>query len=73
MGHSKTNSISNLKSKLEKQGSIYWLAVGGGNVLYIGAYMRNISELEPLVRFVKETAELPEPTVGLTGSPVPAH
>ncbi len=71
-GNTKINSISNLKSKLEKQGSIYWLAVGGGNVLYIGAYLRNISELEPLVRFVKETAEMPEPTVGLTGSPVPA-
>jgi DNA-binding Lrp family transcriptional regulator len=46
--------------------------VGGGNVLYVGAYLRNIGELEPLVRFVKETAEIPEPTVGLTGSPVPA-
>lgn len=71
-GNSKTNSISNLKPKMEKQGSIYWLAVGGGNVLYVGAYLRNISELESLVRFVKETAEMPEPTVGLTGSPVPA-
>ncbi len=71
-GNSKTNSISNLKLKMEKQGSIYWLAVGGGNVLYVGAYLRNISELELLVRFVKETAEMPEPTVGLTGSPVPA-
>ena len=71
-GNSKTNSISNLKPKMEKQGSIYWLAVGGGNVLYVGAYLRNISELEPLVRFVKETAEMPEPTIGFTGSPVPA-
>lgn len=71
-GNSKTNSISNLKPKMEKQGSIYWLAVGGGNVLYVGAYLRNISELESLVRFVKETAEMPEPTVDLTGSPVPA-
>jgi DNA-binding Lrp family transcriptional regulator len=70
-GASKTNSITNLKLKMEKQGSIYWLAVGGGNVLYVGAYLRNISELEPLVRFVKETAEIPEPTVGLTGSPMP--
>ncbi len=57
---------------MEKQGLIYWLAVGGGNVLYVGAYLRSISDLEPLVRFVKETAEMPEPTVGLTGSPVPA-
>jgi hypothetical protein len=71
-GNSKTISISALRPKMEQQGSIYWLAVGGGNVLYVGAYLRNIGELEPLVRFVKETAEMPEPTVGLTGSPVPA-
>ena len=71
-GNSKTLSVSNLKSKLEKQGSIYWLAVGGGNVLYIGAYLKSLGDLEPLIRFVKEAAEMTEPTVGLTGSPVPA-
>ena len=70
-GYSKTISISSLKQKMEKQGTIYWLAVGGGNTLYIGAFLKNLSELEPLVRFVKETAEMPEPTVGLTGSPIP--
>lgn len=67
-GNSNTNSISNLKLKLEKHGSIYWLAVGGGNALYIGAYLKNISELESLARFVKQTAEMPEPTVGITFS-----
>ncbi len=71
-GNSKTNSVANLKSKLETQGSIYWLAVGGGNVLYVGAYLRSLGDLEPMVRFVKEKAEMTEPTVGLTGSPVPA-
>jgi len=70
-GSSKTDSISNLKLKMENQGSIYWLAVGGGNILYIGAYLKNLGDLEHLVRFVKETAEMPEPTVGLTGSPMP--
>ena len=72
-GISKTTSINNLKPKLEKQGSIYWLAVAGGNVLYIGAYLRNIAELDGLVRFVVETAEMPEPTVGITTSPIPAN
>jgi DNA-binding Lrp family transcriptional regulator len=47
------------------------LAIGGGNVLYVGAYLKHISELEPLVRFVKETADIPEPTVGITVSPGP--
>jgi DNA-binding Lrp family transcriptional regulator len=70
-GNSKSNSIRDLKPKIEKQGSIYWLAVGGGNVLYIGAYLKHIAELESLVGFIKENAEMPEPTVGLTFSPIP--
>ena len=71
-GTSKTNSISGLNPKLEKQGSIYWLAIGGGEFLYIGAYLRHIAELDSLVRFIKEVAVMPEPTVGITASPIPA-
>jgi DNA-binding Lrp family transcriptional regulator len=70
-GNSKTISIRDLVPKLAKNKSIYWLAVGGGNVLYIGAFLKNIAELEALGRFIKETAEMPEPTVGITFSPVP--
>ena len=72
-GASKANSIHGLNPKLEKHGSIYWLAIGGGNVLYIGAYLKNIEELDGLVRFVKEAAHMPEPTVGITISPVPPN
>lgn len=70
-GTSKTNSIRDINPKLEKHGSIYWLALGGGNVLYIGAYLKHIAELELLVRFIREAAEMPEPTVGITVSPIP--
>ncbi len=70
-GNSKTNSLSALKAKLETQGSIYWLAAGGGNILYIGAYLKHIGDLDGLVRYVGETAQIAEPTVGLTGSPIP--
>ena len=70
-GSSKAVSIRDLIPKLSGNESIYWLAVGGGNVLYIGAYLRNISELETVARFVKETAEMPEPTVGITFSFIP--
>ncbi len=72
-GASKANSVRDLIPKLEKHGSIYWLAIGGGNILYIGAYLKNIVELDALARFVKETADMPEPTVGITTSPVPPY
>ena len=45
-GGSKTNSVKNLIPKLEKHGSIYWLAVGGGNILYVGVWLRSIGEFD---------------------------
>lgn len=73
IGTSKASSIRDLKLKLENHGSIYWLAVAGGNILYIGAYLKHIAELEPLVSFTKQTAQMPEPTVGITVSPIPPN
>ncbi len=70
-GTTKANSIHPIKAQLETQGSIYWLSAGGGNVLYIGAYLRSIGELEGLVRFVQDAAQIDAPTVGLMGSPIP--
>jgi DNA-binding Lrp family transcriptional regulator len=72
-GNTKADNIRQLTPNLQKHGTIYWLAVGGGNVLYIGAYLRNISELEDLVSFVRENAQMPEPTVGITRSPLPTN
>ena len=69
-GSSKASSLHDVRLKLEKHGSIYWLAVGGGNFLYIGAYLRNISELEAVVNYIKEAAEIPDLTVGITTSPL---
>jgi DNA-binding Lrp family transcriptional regulator len=70
-GRSKLNSVQGLPEKLESNGLIYWLSVGGGNLLYIGAYLQNIGELEALVNFLKETAEMPEPTVGISTQQLP--
>jgi len=72
-GVSKTNSVNSVVPKLKKHGSIYWLAVAGGNVLYVGAYIKDIAELSELARFVKQTAEMLEPTVGITTSPIPPN
>jgi DNA-binding Lrp family transcriptional regulator len=68
-GSSKLNSVQRLPEKLESNGLIYWLAIGGGNDLYIGAYLQDINELETLVSFVRDTAQIPEPTVGITTYP----
>ena len=70
-GRSKLNSVQNLPEKLESNGLIYWLSVGGGNYLYIGAYLQNIGELDTLISFLKETAKMSEPTVGISTFPMP--
>ena len=70
-GRSKLNSVQNLPEKLESNGLIYWLSVDGGNYLYIGAYLQNIGELDTLISFLKETAKMSEPTVGISTFPTP--
>jgi len=70
-GRSKLNSVQNLPEKLESNGLIYWLSVDGGNYLYIGAYLQNIGELDTLISFLKETAKMSEPTVGISTFPMP--
>jgi DNA-binding Lrp family transcriptional regulator len=64
-GTSQLSSFQGLPDKLKTQGSIYWLALGGGKYLYIGAYLKSINELDPLVSYVKKEAGIPEPTVGI--------
>jgi DNA-binding Lrp family transcriptional regulator len=70
-GRSKLNSVQNLPEKLESNSLIYWLSVGGGNYLYIGAYLQSIGELDTLISFLKEMAKMPEPTVGISTFPMP--
>ncbi len=64
-GTSQLTSFKDLPERIKLNGSIYWLAIGSGKFLYIGAYIRNLSELEPLISFIKKEAVLPEPTVGI--------
>jgi DNA-binding Lrp family transcriptional regulator len=68
-GTSRLSSFQDLPDKLKAQGSIYWLTIGGGKYLYIGAYLRHIDELESLVNYIKKEAGVPEPTVGIMAVP----
>jgi Lrp/AsnC family leucine-responsive transcriptional regulator len=64
-GTSQSNSPKDLSDKLRSNGSIFWLALSSANFVYTGAYIRSISELEPLISFVKKEAGISEPTVGI--------
>ena len=58
-GTSQLASFKDLPDKLRSHGSIYWLAIGSGKFLYIGAYIRNLAELEPIISFIKKEAAAP--------------
>jgi DNA-binding Lrp family transcriptional regulator len=64
-GISQLGSFQDLPAKMKTHGSIYWLAEGGGKFLYIGAFLRNLSELPYLIDFVKKEAGISEPKVGI--------
>ena len=71
-GTSQLPNFKDLPDKLRSHGSIYWLAIGSGKFLYIGAFIRNLSDLEPIISFIKKEAGISEQTVGLAQqAPIP--
>jgi DNA-binding Lrp family transcriptional regulator len=64
-GVSDDKLLSDVHKRLGKHGSIYWVAKAGANYLYVGAYLRSISELESLVGYVRKEAKMPNPMVGI--------
>ena len=71
-GQSRSKSISETMKELSSNDSIYWVAVASGNNLYIGCYIRSIGELEGLSEFIRNTAKMPEPKVGILNWGAPA-
>ena len=67
-GTSQLSSFQDLPAKLKTNGSIYWLAEGGGKFLYIGAYLQNINQLADLLNYIEKEAKIPEPTTGIMAS-----
>jgi DNA-binding Lrp family transcriptional regulator len=73
-GTSQIENPSNLPDKLRTHGSIYWLAIGSAKFLYVGALIRNIAELEPLISYIKKEVGIPDPKVGIIQPfPVPTR
>jgi Lrp/AsnC family transcriptional regulator for asnA, asnC and gidA len=67
-GKSEAESVANLHKKLGTHGSIYWVTLGGGNYMIIGAYLRSMQEIEPLIEYVKKEALIPNPAIGIHSS-----
>jgi Lrp/AsnC family transcriptional regulator, leucine-responsive regulatory protein len=70
-GTSQLGSFQDLPDKLKTQGNIYWLAVGGGKFLYFGTYLKNLNDVEDVVRYIKREAGLVEPSIGIMAMAAP--
>ncbi|MEM3029329.1 MAG: winged helix-turn-helix transcriptional regulator [Thermoproteota archaeon] len=64
-GLSQAVPIQDLEKEFAEHGSVYWLGVGGGSILYIGACLREISELDNLLSDLREKCGILEPTIGI--------
>jgi len=64
-GRSNTISVENTVKRLRENELSSSVLVAGGNVIYVVGLLRNISELDGFTNFVRRTAEIPEPTVGI--------
>jgi DNA-binding Lrp family transcriptional regulator len=64
-GTSEAESLEKLHERVGKHGSIWWLTLGGGNFVILGAYLRRMSELESLTDYAKKEVLMPNPTIGI--------
>jgi len=69
-GDSKAKNVKGLIDKLGLNENIYTVSQHSGNLFIIHALIQNMNDLEPLVSFVKQTAEIPDLKVGLESTPV---
>jgi DNA-binding Lrp family transcriptional regulator len=67
-GSSEAAHPGDLRLHLKEDDRTYWVANSGGGYVYVGGYLRDISELNEYVEFVKKESEMGNPTVGITPS-----
>jgi DNA-binding Lrp family transcriptional regulator len=66
--HGKTDEVCAILGQDEH---IYWVSHGSGGFIYVGAYLRNIAELEQIVSLVRSKGLVDNPIVGILTMPPP--
>jgi DNA-binding Lrp family transcriptional regulator len=67
-GRSEAARPGDLHLRLKGDDRTYWVANSGGGYVYVGGYLRDISELGEYVGFVNRESEMSNPTVGIIPS-----
>jgi DNA-binding Lrp family transcriptional regulator len=67
-GRSEAEHPGELHTVLGADDHTYWVANSGGGFVYVGGYLRDVSELDAYVDSVKKVGEITEPVVGIMPS-----
>ncbi|MDW5563031.1 MAG: winged helix-turn-helix transcriptional regulator [Methanomassiliicoccus sp.] len=65
LGRGKMDEVSEAVGRDDR---VYWVSQGSGGMVYVGANLRDISELEDLVTLVRTKAQVDDPQVGILSS-----
>ncbi|MFX0175226.1 MAG: AsnC family transcriptional regulator [Candidatus Hodarchaeota archaeon] len=68
-GTSNAKSIDLISQELGNHETIYIVSIASGKYLYIGAYLKNISELQEFSSFLTKTSQISEPSIGIINIP----
>ena len=58
-------TVEEVQKRAQENDAIYWISAAGWNFVYVGAYIRSISDLESLIVFVRDKLRIAEPIVGI--------
>lgn len=67
-GFATAEPLRDLPAKLSENDSVYWVTQAGGGYTYVGAYVKSLGDLSSVGDFVRNTAEISEPRVGIIDS-----
>lgn len=67
-GKCESKQIRDSQLRLSKNECTFWVAYSGGEFLYVGGYLHELSELESFTKFVLDETRMSEPTVGILPS-----
>ncbi|HVP23003.1 MAG TPA: AsnC family transcriptional regulator [Conexivisphaerales archaeon] len=74
-GRSDSPTVDRLHLELSKNDKVYWVSYSGGGFVYIGGYLRDVSQLGEFTSLAKTVGRIEEPEFGImpTGTGPPAE
>ncbi len=68
-GRSEVDHPEEVHKNLSRSDTTYWVVSSGGGYVYVGGYLKSITELERYVAFVEKEGSIIEPTVAILAHP----